>query len=146
MKVLIMGLPGSGKTTLAIELAKILSCTHFNADEVRREADDWDFSVEGRIRQADRMKRLADTASANGNICISDFVCPTETTRNEFGADFIIWMNTIDSGRFEDTNKVFDPPKTDEVDLVVSDWNYDVFLIAKTVATAANGYNVFTAT
>ena len=45
-----MGLPGSGKTTLANELAPILNAKRLNADEVRKNANDWDFSEEGRKR------------------------------------------------------------------------------------------------
>ena len=57
--ILIMGLPGAGKTTLAEELAPKLNAKRLNADEVRKEANDWDFSEEGRKRQA---KRMADFA------------------------------------------------------------------------------------
>jgi adenylylsulfate kinase len=112
MKILIMGLPGSGKTWLAERLQKHMSCAWFNADEVRRMANDWDFTVDGRLRQASRMKNLADFESKTcGRIVICDFVCPTATARLSFGADFTIWMDTIQSGRFEDTNKLFEQPE-----------------------------------
>ena len=81
-----------------------------NADAVRKEADDWDFSNEGRIRQANRMKKLADEAIANNRVVVADFVCPTEKTRNDFNADYTIWMDTIKESEFEDTNKLFEAP------------------------------------
>ncbi len=109
-KILIMGLPGSGKTTLAQRLAPMLNAVWLNADEVRKEANDWDFSSEGRIRQAERMKRLAQEALDSNRTVVADFVCPTEKTREDFQADYIVWMDTIKEGRFEDTNKMFQPP------------------------------------
>lgn len=110
MKILIMGLPGSGKTYLAERLQKHLDCAWFNADQVRSMANDWEFSDEARIRQARRMMNLADFEKAQGNTVICDFVCPTQLTRHIFEADFTIWMNTIPRGRFEDTNRIFETP------------------------------------
>ncbi len=110
-KILIMGLPGSGKTTLAKKLIPLLDAVWLNADEVRKEANDWDFSPDGRIRQANRMKKLAEDAITKNRNVIADFVCPTEKTRQDFGADYTIWMDTIKQGRFEDTNRIFVPPK-----------------------------------
>lgn len=110
MKILIFGLPGSGKTTLAKPLAKMLDAVHINADEVREHYDDWDFSSEGRMRQANRMRHLSDGVVMSGRVVVTDFVCPTDEARKAFDPDFIIWMDTIDEGRFEDTNKVFEPP------------------------------------
>lgn len=110
MKVLIMGLPGSGKTYLAKRMQPLLEAAWYNADIVREMANDWDFSPEGRIRQSLRMKNLADYEKKCGRIVICDFVCPTENTRNNFAADLIIWVDTISEGRFEDTNKIFEPP------------------------------------
>lgn len=108
MKILIMGLPGAGKTTLAKALAKRLKATHYNADDARRLHDDWDFSVEGRIRQATRLGEMCDKAETE--YVIADFVCPTPETRTAFNADFIVWVDRIKEGRFEDTNKLFVPP------------------------------------
>ena len=110
-KILIMGLPGAGKTYLANILHKIIDAVWINADKVRSEANDWDFSPEGRKRQANRMKNLADSALSNNKHVIADFVCPTPQTRKDFDADFIIWMDTIKEGRFDDTNKMFIAPK-----------------------------------
>ena len=109
-----MGLPGSGKTTLAEELAPLLNAKRLNADEVRKEANDWDFSEEGRKRQAKRMADFALKLKEDGNNVVADFICPTPEARALFPADFIIWVDTIKKGRFEDTNKMFvNPDKFD---------------------------------
>ena len=105
-----MGLPGSGKTTLAEELAPMLNAKRLNADEVRKEANDWDFSEEGRIRQARRMADFALKLKEEGNFVVADFVCPTPEARALFPANFIIWVDTIKEGRFDDTNKMFVRP------------------------------------
>ena len=106
-----MGLPGSGKTTLANELAPMLNAKRLNADEVRKEANDWDFSEEGRKRQAKRMADFALKLKNEGNNVIADFICPTPEARSLFPADFIIWVDTINKGRFDDTNKMFVKPE-----------------------------------
>jgi adenylylsulfate kinase len=108
--ILIMGLPGSGKTTLANELAPMLNAKRLNADEVRKEANDWDFSEEGRKRQAKRMANFAIKLKEEGNFVVADFVCPTPEARALFPADFVIWVDTIKEGRFDDTNKMFVKP------------------------------------
>ena len=110
-KILIMGLPGSGKTTLAKLLVPMYNAVWLNADQVRQDANDWDFTDEGRVRQANRMKTLAEDALDKNRNIIADFVCPTEKTREDFNADYVIWMDTIKEGRVEDTNKMFEPPK-----------------------------------
>ena len=129
-RILIMGLPGSGKTYFAERLKKYIeqhgetknlasaemlpitglnaTVTWFNADDVRRKYNDWDFSKEGRIRQSLRMLEFALTADTDYVIC--DFVAPLVEMRNNFKADWTIWMDTIDAGRYEDTNKAFVPP------------------------------------
>lgn len=134
-KILIMGLPGSGKTYFAERLKKYLednsglhnipassmtqhetipyhwkaTVTWFNADEVRKKYNDWDFSHDGRIRQSLRMAEFA--LKSNSDYVICDFVAPLVEMRNNFKADWTIWMDTIESGRFEDTNKAFIPPE-----------------------------------
>ncbi|MBD1154216.1 adenylyl-sulfate kinase [Pelagibacterales bacterium SAG-MED23] len=109
--ILIMGLPGSGKTTLASNLVPLLNAKWLNADEVRKEANDWDFSAEGRTRQATRMWNKALEFKKQGNNVVADFVCPTPAARALFPANFIIWMDTIKEGRFDDTNKMFVKPE-----------------------------------
>jgi len=111
MIILIMGLSGSGKTSLAKTLTPMFNAVWLNADKVREEANDWDFSEEGRIRQANRMKRLAQEARDNNRNVIADFICPTEDTRKEFNADYTIWMDTKKVSKFEDTDKIFQEPK-----------------------------------
>ena len=114
-KILIMGLPGAGKTTLASKLVPLIDAKWLNADEVRKEADDWDFSDEGRKRQAKRMADFAEKFKKEGHNVVADFVCQTEKARDLFNPDFIIWVDTIKKGRFEDTNKIFVQPKTFDV-------------------------------
>ena len=106
-----MGLPGAGKTTLANELGPLLKAKRVNADEVRKSANDWDFSEEGRKRQSKRMSKLALNLKNEGNYVIADFICPTPEARNLFPADYIIWVDTIKEGRFEDTNQMFVKPE-----------------------------------
>ena len=106
-----MGLPGAGKTTLANELAKLIKAKRLNADEIRKAADDWDFSEEGRIRQSKRMAENAIKFKNEGNYVIADFICPTPEARNLFPADIIIWVDTIKEGRFDDTNQMFVKPE-----------------------------------
>jgi len=106
-----MGLPGSGKTTLANELGPMLNAKRLNADEVRKEANDWDFSEEGRKRQAKRMADFAKKLKDEGNFVVADFICPTPEARKLFNPDYIVWVDTINKGRFNDTNKMFIKPK-----------------------------------
>ena len=111
MKILIMGLPGSGKTTLASELVPLLNAEWINNDKVRKAANDWDFSEEGRIRQAKRMANLAEKHKQKGKYVVCDFICPTPKARELFNGDYIIWVDTIDKGKFDDTNAMFVKPE-----------------------------------
>jgi len=127
-RILIMGLPGAGKTFMAQALKQYIESNSaffrpqaealygsyatvdwFNADDVRKRFSDWDFSHEGRIRQSHRMRELADSSTAD--FVIADFVSPLTEMRNNFKADWTIWMDTLDAGRFEDTNRMFVPPE-----------------------------------
>ena len=106
-----MGLPGAGKTTLANELAKLIKAKRLNADEIRKAANDWDFSEEGRTRQSKRMADAALKIKNEGNNVIADFICPTPEARKLFPADYVVWVDTIKQGRFEDTNQMFVKPE-----------------------------------
>lgn len=139
-RILIMGLPGAGKTTLAQTLKKYIETNSaffrpqaealygsyaivewFNADDVRKRFNDWDFSHEGRIRQSHRMRELADRSTADFVIC--DFVAPLVEMRHNYKADWTIWVDTIDQGRFEDTNRMFMEP--DVYDFRITEKNAD---------------------
>jgi adenylylsulfate kinase len=114
-KILVMGLPGAGKTYLAQHIVDTLQAERkkvgwLNADDVRKEYNDWDFSHEGRIRQSKRMAELAESKYGTFDYVICDFVAPLPEMRNNFKADWTVWVDTIEKGRFEDTNKIFTPP------------------------------------
>ena len=121
MKILICGLPGSGKSTLAAPFAELIGGVWINADQVRTKYDDWDFTPEGRIRQAQRMQYLSDGVVLAGKIAVADFVCPTEAARAAFNPDYVVWMDTVNKSQsvngpaapgstFEQTDKMFEPP------------------------------------
>tara|TARA_B100000035_G_C20981610_1_gene545704 strand:+ start:526 stop:1023 length:498 start_codon:yes stop_codon:yes gene_type:complete len=129
MKILIFGLPGSGKSTLAKPLADLVGGVHLNADAIRQKYEghdksNWDFSLQGRMLQAQRMKFLSDGVVMAGKIAVADFVCPTAEAREQFGADFTVFMDTIEQGRYEDTNALFERPQTNwaGVDYHVAKW------------------------
>lgn len=108
-----MGLPGSGKTTLAEALHHALntigrSADWYNADIIRKQYDDWDFSLEGRLRQAQRMQQLANDSSAEFVVC--DFVAPLPEQRKLFDADYTIWVHTAEESKYPDTDAMFVPP------------------------------------
>ena len=113
-KILVMGLPGAGKTTLAKALVRRLNAVHFNADEIRANINrDLGFSPTDRVEQARRMGWLCDRVTATGAYAVADFVCPLPETRAAFAADgpaFTVWLDRIAQGRFEDTNRLFTPP------------------------------------
>ena len=125
-----MGLPGAGKTTLANELAKLIESKRLNADEIRRAANDWDFSEEGRKKQSKRMSDAALKLKNEGNNVIADFICPTPEARKIFPADYIIWVDTIKEGRFEDTNQMFVKPENFDFHVTTQDakiWASKIF-------------------
>ena len=133
MKILIMGLPGSGKTTLARKLVMMFNAVWLNADEVRKEADDWDFSEEGRKRQSLRMWTLAEQAVDSNRTVVADFICPTEETRKQFDANYTIWMDTIKEGKYEDTNKIFEQPTQFDFRVEHKDADMWAFLIKQDI-------------
>ena len=122
-----MGLPGSGKTTLASKLVPLLNAKWMNNDEVRKAANDWDFSEEGRLRQSKRMAEKAERYKQEGkhNYLVTDYVCPLPETRKLFNADYIVWLDTIVKGRFEDTNKIFVKPE--KFDFKISTQNAELW-------------------
>ena len=119
--ILVMGLPGAGKTTLANELAPFLNAKRLNADEVRKAANDWDFSEDGRKKQAKRMAEHAIKLKNEGSYVIADFICPTPEARNLFPADYVIWVDTIKKGRYDDTNQMFVKPEKFDFEVTTQD-------------------------
>ena len=111
MRILIMGLPGAGKTTLALNLVAKLSpnVLWLNADEIRQKFNDWDFSEEGRLRQSQRMREIADVS--NKDYVIADFVCPLPAMRDIYAADYTVWVDTIYSSIYENTHQIFEAPE-----------------------------------
>ena len=129
-KILICGLPGSGKTTLAEKLVPRLNAVWFNADAIRQEIHkDLGFTADDRLEHSRRLGKLSDWASMGGNYVVADFVCPTQETREIFNPDYVIWVNRIKEGRYEDTNKLFETPnkdaRWDENDLELTDGTPD---------------------
>ena len=118
-----MGLPGSGKTTLASKLVPLLKAKWINNDEVRKASNDWDFSEAGRVRQAKRVAAIAEKFRKEGNYnyLVADYICPTPQTRQLFNADYIVWVNTIEKGRFDDTNKMFVKPEKFDFEVTTQD-------------------------
>lgn len=104
--IAIIGLSGSGKTTLAKKLAKKLNAKHLNADEIRHECNDWDFSEAGRLRQAHRIKHLSD----KHDLVVCDFIAPKAIHRDIVNPDILVWMDTIKQSKYKDTDALFEPP------------------------------------
>ena len=103
---------GRGPAINEVELIKhIKNCAWYNADIVRKYANDWDFGIAGRTRQAKRMSDEALKLKSEGNNVIADFICPTPAARSLFPADYIVWVDTIQKGRFDDTNQMFVKPE-----------------------------------
>ena len=133
MIILIMGLPGSGKTTLAKKLTPMFNAVWLNADEIRKEVNDWDFSEQGRLKQSIRMKIQALKAKSKNRNVIADFICPTEQTRKEFNADYTIWVDTIKTGKYEDTNKIFETPSKYDFKVTHKDADMWAYLIKQDI-------------
>tara|TARA_B100001057_G_scaffold336273_1_gene337056 strand:- start:662 stop:1096 length:435 start_codon:yes stop_codon:yes gene_type:complete len=133
MKILIMGLPGSGKTTLAKLLVPMFNAVWLNADEIRKQDNNLDFSLNGRRRQSLRMRSLAEESVNKNRTVIADFICPTESTRQDFDADYTVWMDTIKEGRFEDTNKMFEEPSNYDFKVGHMDATMWAFLIKQDI-------------
>jgi adenylylsulfate kinase len=125
MIILIMGLPGAGKTTLAADVAAGLffnKVLWLNADTVRQRFNDWDFTPEGRLRQAYRMRKLADDGLAKDRkFVVIDMVAPLKEMRDLIEPDILVWVDTIDKGRFEDTNQLFEPPEYYDLHVTTQD-------------------------
>ena len=138
MRVLIFGLPGTGKTYLASRIKKYLgdNAEHFNADKVRAEANDWDFSDKGRQRQATRMTDLVTKSVSNGKIAIADFIAPFRLSRQQFDADYKVWVDTCAKSEYANTDAIFEKPTifgdSHEIDYRVQekDFNKDAIRIA----------------
>jgi len=142
MKILIYGLSGAGKTYIANGLMKIFGdeAEWFNADIIRTEHNDWDFSKKGRERQNQRMMNISTVAVAKGKIAICDFICPTENAREAFNADYEVFVNTISECEYSDTNKLFEQPDYDNYPFEIPHYivteqrsNTDILLIAKEI-------------
>ena len=125
MKVLIYGQSGAAKTTLCKNIANIMGdrVVHINADEMRKEANDWDFSEAGRWRQFRRMLNKANAVSDTGKIALVYFICPYKSAREQFEADITIFMGTVVKGKYQDTNAVFEWPEWTEYDFDIHEWD-----------------------
>lgn len=139
-----MGLPGSGKTFLARKLKekleRYISVDWFNADEVRKEYNDWDFSREGRLRQSFRMLTLMNQSKADA--VLLDLVAPLAVMRDVLDCDYVVWADTISEGRFTDTNQIFNPPTKYNVRMTTKDCEYWSDVIVRTILESRGIHDV----
>jgi len=138
-RILIMGLPGAGKTYLAQHVLGHLqdagkSVRWLNADDVREKYNDWDFSTEGRIRQSKRMRELADSYTTDYVIC--DFIAPLKEMRDNYKADWTVWVDTIREGRYADTNAMFVEPDHWDFRITTQNAQHWSELVAHTILDA----------
>jgi adenylylsulfate kinase len=122
MKVLIFGLANTGKSYLSTRLKSAFAdkrVAYFNADEIREKYNDWDFSDEGRKRQA---QRAVDFGKQDVDLIMWDFICPFQSARDALGADLVIWMNTNQSSKYKDTDAVFERPEHCDIEVTDKDW------------------------
>lgn len=134
IKILIIGLSGSGKTTLANSLLYLLAnAQYLNADIVRSQFNDWDFSIAGRLRQANRMAFLSE--NNNNKYIIYDFICPLDSFRDIIQPDLIIWMNTTKSSIYKDTDAIFAPLNinTKYKNIIITNFDYDITSIYNSI-------------
>ena len=142
LKILVMGLPGSGKTTLTKEIKKKIKCHWLNAGKVRRKFKGWDFSKRGVLRQARRMKQLAN--KSRNKIIIADFICPYREGRKIFNPDFIIWMDTIKKGRLSTFDKTFQNPKKFDLKIKTKNLRINISKVIKLLKKLeAENKNIF---
>jgi len=144
-KILIMGLPGVGKTTLAKHLAQMIGAVHLNADEIRKEIHkDLGFSTEDRIEHSRRMGVLCDIVLRSGVYVIADFVCPTFETRKAFGTEyFLIYIDRKPCRDYPDTTRIFQPPTS--FDLLVTEGDSPTVwaeIAAKLILSKQNNYDI----
>jgi DNA polymerase III delta prime subunit len=144
-KILIMGLPGVGKTTLAKHLAQMIGAVHLNADEIRSEIHkDLRFSLQDRIEHSRRMGKLCDIVARSGVYAIADFVCPTFATRKAFGDDFfMIFIDRKPCRDYPDTTRIFQPPTS--FDLLVTEGSSPIVwaeIAAKLILSKQNNYDI----
>lgn len=121
--ILVFGLPGSGKTYLAKKIKEALGdrIVHVNGDDIRQLHNDWDFSPEGRLRQAQRMREYADEMIQQGKHVVLDFVCPLTEYRRIINADIVVWVNRTPVRDFPDTTALFQTPN-----VLFDWWSYEV--------------------
>lgn len=124
MRILICGLPGHGKSTLAANLSRRLHIPFYDGEAIRRSLGlGWPGDSAERVQQAHRMRALTTPILAAGGHVICSFVCPTVAARREFCADYIICVNRPDAPpmSYTDTNAIWWPPLNADLMLQAGD-------------------------